>query len=235
MSHQSLKSFIDLVTFDLRFVDIQNRKNQLLSDISTIEKQEIEERKQFELVGVKLRDIQKSVHESELHIQELSETEERLLKHLESLSSSKEYDAALKELEHCRLNRNQLEQKLLQQMNKAEIGQKDQNVFVQQHQEKLTEFTHALQAKNQELLHLQQELQGIETQRSEKVVGIPQDWIDTYEMMRGRVSNPVVPLLQESCSVCFYGVTPRDLQSIRNNYLIQCKECYRFLYEDALV
>ena len=56
-----------------------------------------------------------------------------------------------------------------------------------------------------------------------------------YERMKGRVYDPVVPMSQDSCSVCFYGLTPRDLQMLKQNGLLQCKDCFRLLYlEDAV-
>ena len=50
--------------------------------------------------------------------------------------------------------------------------------------------------------------------------------------MRGKVSNPVVHVYKDSCSACFYLIASRDLQLLKQNELLPCKDCYRFLYFD---
>lgn len=234
MSHQTLKSFIDLVTFDQRFIEIQHKITKMMADIVAIEQQQKAEIQRFENIQNKQRDMQKAIHEQELVMEELQVNEERLLKNLDSISGSKEYEAATKELERLRLDRNVQEQRLLQLFNRIELINKEHGSAVLQHQDLMTTIAANLQENQQALTVLQQELKEIEAQRVDKLVGIPSEWLETYELMRGRVANPVVPLQQDSCSACFYGITPRDLQSIRNKYMIQCKDCYRFLYEEAL-
>ena len=49
-------------------------------------------------------------------------------------------------------------------------------------------------------------------------------------MMRERVSDPVVPILQGGCSACFYKTPEQDLILLKRNKLLQCKNCYRFLF-----
>lgn len=233
MSHQTLKSFIDLVTFDQRFIEIQNKITKMMVEIAAVaQKQKIEEQR-FETISAKQRDMQKSIHDQEFVMEELQLNEERLLKNLDIISAPKEYDAATKELERVRLDRNVQEQRLLQLFNRIEFINKEQSSAAQQHQDVMVAIQETLQEHQKALDLLHQEMKEVETQRGDKLVGIPSDWLETYELMRGRVGNPVVPLQQDSCSACFYGVTPRDLQSIRNKYLIQCKDCYRFLYEES--
>jgi predicted nucleic acid-binding Zn-ribbon protein len=53
-------------------------------------------------------------------------------------------------------------------------------------------------------------------------------------MMRTRTADPVVPVLDGSCSACFHYLTEQDLLLIKKNKLMQCKGCYRFLYSEAL-
>ena len=59
---------------------------------------------------------------------------------------------------------------------------------------------------------------------------LPDEWLGKYEHMRGRVADPVVPVQQDSCSACFYSISSRDLQTLKQGDLLQCKDCYRFLY-----
>lgn len=234
MSHQSLKSFIDLVTFDLRFVDLQNKISKLVVAMQTTEQQQQLEQENFAKIAVRHKDLQKLRHEQELRIAELVQQEEHLLQQIEKSTSSREHGVAMKELDALRVTRNQQEQKLLQYMNKADAFVKEIEHLSQQHQQELQALQDKLAAEQASLAAMQQELKDVEHERSAKIVGIPQEWISMYELMRGRVADPVVPLLQDSCSACFYGITPRDLQMIRSKSLIQCKDCYRFLYEEPV-
>ena len=48
--------------------------------------------------------------------------------------------------------------------------------------------------------------------------------------MQSRVTDPVVPVQQGSCSACFYDITEQRLVALRRHALLQCEGCYRFLY-----
>lgn len=234
LSHQTLKSFIDLVTFDQRFIELQKKISNIQIDLDKNKQQQVVEQQRLEQVATKKNELQKAIHAQELSLSELQEQEQRLAKNLEALSSPKEYDAALKEMDNLRFSRATLEQKLTQQMNKMQTIEKEYAAAVAQSQELFASLHTAFELGQQQIQSLQQELRAIDEQRSEKIVGIPADWMDMYELMRGRVADPVVPLLQDSCSICFYAVTPRDLQLIRRSAIIQCKDCYRFLYETTV-
>ena len=63
---------------------------------------------------------------------------------------------------------------------------------------------------------------------------VPAELLDNYEHMRGLVINPVVPVVHNSCSACFYPVPAQDLAILKKGKLLPCKSCYRILYiEDS--
>lgn len=235
MSHQTLKSFIDLVTFDQHHIETQKKIASLEHNIKKNQEQKAVAQSQLDQVSLKKHDQLKTVHSQELALSELQQQEESLQKTLQSVSSSKEYEAATKELEHVRLSRTVQEQKLTQYSNKMHASQKEHDAAAERFQAATAVLTVELASLQQELDALHQELQLIDSQRQTKTVGIPHDWISVYDLMRGRVVDPVVPLLQDSCSACFYAVTPRDLQLLHKSSMIQCKDCYRFLYETTAV
>lgn len=234
MSHQTLKSFIDLVTFDQRLIEIQKKISSISLGLDKNKQQQIIEQQRLDQIATKKHDQQKSIHTQELLLQEIQQQEQHLSKNLDAVSSPKEYEAATRELENLRFNRTAQEQKLTQQMNRMYTLEKDYGVAEHESKDVLANLKKAFETGEQQIESLQQELKSIDAQRSEKTVGIPDDWVNVYELMRGRVADPVVPLLQDSCSVCFYAVTPRDLQLLHKSALIQCKDCYRFLYETAV-
>jgi predicted nucleic acid-binding Zn-ribbon protein len=80
---------------------------------------------------------------------------------------------------------------------------------------------------------MQEEIKVQEKDRKRIESIVPQGWLEKYAIMRTKVTDPVVPVINNSCSACFYDVIGQDLQELRKKKLLQCKECYRFLYLDS--
>ncbi|MBP9765372.1 hypothetical protein KBD08_03485 [Candidatus Babeliales bacterium] len=233
MSHPTLKSFIELVTFDRRILENTSSVQKTELALKALQDQQGAFDAQFQLQVVKKNELHKTLQEQEVLVQESQDREQRLTNQIERISSSKEYDAGMKELNQLKFDRNQQEQKLVSLTNRMQNAEKEFQV-AQQAQEQQKEATAALvHEQEQKLNQLHNDLEVLQAERSAKLVGVPLDWLEIYELMRGRVPDPVVPLQQNSCSVCFYGFTPRDLQTVKEKHLIQCKDCYRFLYEDT--
>ena len=53
---------------------------------------------------------------------------------------------------------------------------------------------------------------------------------EKYAVMRAKVTDPVVPVIDGSCSACFYKISPQDMQLLARRKLVQCKDCFRLLY-----
>ena len=234
MSHQSLKKFIDLITFDQQLISLQKKSQDIQKSIAQHQEQIQQEEDKKLKAESKEQELQKQLNQQEIFLQELQDKEQLLLKKIEKISGSREYDAAVKELEHLRLLQTSEEQKLLQMHNKVNNFKKELIITIAQTQEQILKLQQSIAEDKQSLELVHQELSSIDLVRNEKIQGISPDWLEMYERMRGRVSNPVVPLEQDSCSACFYGLTPRDLQILRNTGLIQCKDCYRILYEQSV-
>jgi predicted nucleic acid-binding Zn-ribbon protein len=50
--------------------------------------------------------------------------------------------------------------------------------------------------------------------------------------MKHNVPDPIVPVLNECCSACFYAVLYQDMVKLKKAELLPCRNCYRFLYYD---
>jgi predicted nucleic acid-binding Zn-ribbon protein len=234
MSHQSLKKFIDLITFDQQLISLQKKSQDTQKNIVQHQEQIQQEKDKTVKAELKEQELQKQLGQQEVFLQELQNKEQNLLKSIEKVSGSREYDAGIRELEHIHVSQASEEQKLLQLHNKINNLKKEIALGLEQSQEQIVKLEQAIEQDKQNLELLNNELSVIDAARSEKVQGIAPDWLEMYEMMRGRVSDPVVALQQDSCSSCFYGLTPRDLQIVRQKGVIQCKDCYRILYEQSV-
>ena len=66
-----------------------------------------------------------------------------------------------------------------------------------------------------------------------KIKGIPEEWLEKYSIMRTRVPNPIVSVKNGSCSACFHALTQQDMLNLQRRKLLQCRDCYRFLYIES--
>jgi len=67
-------------------------------------------------------------------------------------------------------------------------------------------------------------------ERDKELVGIPEEWIEKYNLMGQKVTDPVVTIEHGSCNGCFQQLVNQDLVRARRGALLQCKKCFRLLY-----
>ena len=224
------QKFIDLVTFDQSLVKIerdikkmQEAEQSLLVDIKRLNED-------FMDVKAAKDQARKAVDEKELYMKVLESKESELKHKMDSLSNQKEYKSLQKELYLLNEKRLQHEQDLLGLWNKFDLLDKGYEAKKQLHESLLSKLNQDKDVVHQDVTALTAQLDEILLQRESKKQPVPQEWLDMYVNMKGRVSNPVVPVIGEACDACFYSVTPRDLQILRKNQLLQCRDCYRLLY-----
>lgn len=232
MNNQKLQNFIDLVTFDQNLVTLESsivlseKKLQKLRD----ELQKIQKR--VEEKTHEKKELKKSFDLQELHVKDLQEKENAQAATMERVKNTKECDAATKQLDHIRSDRTRHEKKLMQTWNTYQLLEKEVEQLRADYDTKIVQTQEQIAQEDVALAALQHELREQNNQRSSKIASLPEEWMNSYEHMRGKVTNPVVPVAQDSCSACFYLVSSRDLQILRQNGLLSCKDCYRFLYFD---
>ena len=232
MNEQKLKNFIALVTFDQNLTDIAQKvqtSNRMTQQLQT-QLQQLE--KDLEIRANKKHEIEKQLHEQELKVKELQDQENHLIASSQSVATAQEYNAANKEIDTVKFNRDQQEQKMMQMTNKVAAAQKEYQTFHEAYQTDKEKLLALIDQEKNTVQNLTEQMQQFNKDRQDKLADIPQEWLNTYETMRGRVSNPVVPVNQDSCSACFYFMAARDIQLLKNQGLLQCKDCYRFLYHE---
>ena len=71
--------------------------------------------------------------------------------------------------------------------------------------------------------------------RQLKEKDIPAELMEPYNAMRAQVPDAVVPVQDFCCGACFYQISQSDYLALQKQKLLQCKNCYRFLYLPELV
>lgn len=230
MSKNPFNLFLDLVAFDNALRESEEKIQQF-----QIKKQELLEQKAtLSAVVDKLQEqehaVRKEVDMRELHMKQLDD-KERSKKHLlDDINTPKEYTIVKREIEALQREQHDEEQALMHVWNTFETVHKS-------FETKQQELVGSLTALDEQLAAIAAEEQQIQaahdqkmSEREQKLVGIPEEWLEKYRAMQSRVTDPVVPVQQGSCSACFYDITEQRLMALKRHALLQCEGCYRFLY-----
>ena len=174
--------------------------------------------------------LRKDVDGLELTSKELEASEKSKKAAYEKLSGQKEIKALEKELATLASAQEDNEAKLIAAWQAHETCELDLAAL---------ESTLAEQVSTveQEVITLEDEFGGLDKKEADfhanqaaNIAALPQLWQSRYQQMKDRIENPIVPLLDTSCSQCFYLVLAKDLTRIRKGDVLPCRNCYRYLY-----
>lgn len=230
MNEGSLQKLLDLVAFDRQTLELEKS----IKDTQSKLLEHVQER-QVCFEGVERaydlkKEKRKEVDEKELEMKALDERVKATRNRVEGARNQREYDSAHKELEE--LNKEQVKHedallKAWKEFENAEQLVNERRTFCDERVGKLDVIVSDNEAK---LKQLGEQLEQHKKERAEKMKGIPEDLLEKYLMMYDRVEDPIVPLNQSICSSCFYSLPQPDIHNIRRGKLVQCKDCFRFLY-----
>lgn len=230
MHNDPFNAFIELIDFDKKAikteVDINSLKSDIKNQSNEIERllYDIEQSKNFWV------ETRKSVDDQELKMKELDQQEKEKKQKLEFTHTPKEYSAIKKEVDLIKQNQYNLEPALLEMWKKSESAKKEFEDKKVEATKKIELLENSITEKTTNINFLEIQLNELKKERTQKSAGIPEEWIEKYNLMRLKVSNPVVPVENNSCSACFYLITSQDLIHLKHKKLLQCKRCYRFLF-----
>lgn len=227
------QKFIDLIKFDQQIIASHKKIATLKKEIEQLQNQKQDLANSLETTKKDLISAEKEVHLQELRMSELNEREENKKKLLQETSDEKTYHAIKREIENIKRSQNVYENELVHSWNKLEQLKKEDENIKNNINIKLAEFDNLIADKNKELENLASEIKLHSEQRKDKTKDIPQEWLDKYNVMYLQVSNPVVPVIGQSCSACFHDVTRQDYLDLKKRKLLQCKGCFRLLYAEG--
>jgi len=226
--------FIDLINFDQKLhlceLDIKKQEQEI------VQLQDQKKSLDLELHKAKneLHDAKKLVDEKELEMKELEMRESDKKKRMDRVSNQKEYQSIKHELGTITSSQLALEDSLIAAWNQFEIAQNKFDKHESEYAQAVNDLDAQIIQQKVVLKELQEQLSEKKKIRSSKEESVPEEWLEKYMIMRARVSDPVVPVVDGSCVSCFNPVTGQDIISINRNKLLQCKGCYRFLYNKLL-
>ena len=224
------QKFVALISFDQENNQIRKQLQDLTSDIKNLK--QVLTNIEHELLSAHdlVKIAQKTVDATELANQELDATEKTKKNQLDQVQDKKEYAALKKEITYLKEQQHNNELILVQAWTKLETAKHN---FAKQKEllnQKISEIKTNINAKQAQILSLTQQVDNYELERKAKETGVPVEWLVKYSTMRTRVQNPVVQVVSGSCMACFYDVTQQDINALKDNRLVECRGCFRFLY-----
>jgi uncharacterized protein len=234
INDQMHKNFIDLVSFDQKVHAVEEELRLLRNSLSELDEQKLLLNKTLDEMKLHVYDLKKHVDSQELLMKSLDYQESEKKNRLESISSQKEYSAIKSEITKINEQQREAENELISAWDALELAQKKLNSHEVVVRNKLDEFVQIKTTIEQKIEATLLTLDDLYTQRKVFRAAVPEELLDNYEHMRGLVSNAVVPVIQGSCSACFYAVPAQDLGALKRGKLLPCKSCYRILFLDEL-
>lgn len=224
------QAFINLVTFDAALHNLHMQVDQYKAGEQQLQEQQQAIEYQLQQTKNRIHQLRKEVDMYELKMKTLDNQLGEKKEYLERVMNPREYQSLIAEINAIKREQNDMEHSILTAWNKMETGQREYDALEKSVHNQLQEINGKREEVKKNSLHIQQEIAAKEKEREHMQNTIPQEWLEKYAIMRAKVADPVVPVINDSCSACFYDVIEQDLQELRKRKLLQCKECYRFLY-----
>jgi predicted nucleic acid-binding Zn-ribbon protein len=230
MHETPFHSFIELITFDQAIQVLEKQYEDLERAIGG--HRDREQRLQSEQEAAKRVWVQakKEVDDKELEAQTLEQKEQAKKKRIESVTNHREYQSLKAELDTIRDQQQALEKELLDAWHALEQAAKQYEVKKNSIAAEIALSQVEIKKQDEQRIQLADRIAKQQALRPEKEQQVPAEWLEKYAAMRARVADPVVPVIDGHCSACVYKVSPQDMIMLTRNKLLQCKDCYRFLY-----
>lgn len=230
MQTEHVTTFIALIELDQRIIQLNKElaegvetKTVLDQDLAHIN----EEVKEADRV---VREMQKQIDSLDLDLKVLEGKQERTKEKLMTISSQKELDSLEHEKADLAKKRREFDEQGMVLLEELERAQKLAAALLADKPEKMKK-------KQQEIDELTTRLERVEkldtaynAERTELNAHVPAELIERYDTMKLQVPNPVVPVIKDGCSGCFYGLSKPELVKVQHGDLVTCQGCYRTLY-----
>lgn len=235
MTTDPFKRFIDLVKFDQDLYERTQRNKVLLDDITNLSAQESLLNQSINDSHSNLKELNKRIADLESRSALLQQQKNDAAAKLEHVSTVKEYHSLTAEQQSLTTELNAIEDQLMHMWDDRENKKRLHEELVKKSMHELS----MIQSSKKELQHALDQLQNVintmVNQRAEYLTGFPQEWLERYNQMKDRVSDPVVPVDRGACSACFHGLVGTDLALLSRRVFLPCKGCYRLLYLPEVV
>jgi uncharacterized protein len=230
MNEFPFQKFIDLVAFDQATNKLEREHIRLEREAEQCKKEILKARVILDESKKRFITSKKEVDAKELEMKELDAKQKEKQKVLDRITNQREVQSVYQEIENLKKKQHDFEEQLLAVWHKLEAANREYSFKKEEIDKQIQELEKSLDDYGSQQKDIKASLEQQYKERPGKEIGLPSEWIEKYEMMRRAVTNPVVPVVNGNCSACFYNLPQQDMAQLRRHVMLQCKECYRFLY-----
>jgi predicted nucleic acid-binding Zn-ribbon protein len=174
--------------------------------------------------------VKKTIDMLELSLKETKDLDAKKQRFLETSSNPKEYTALEKECAVLSAKIDKLEEDICNALDAKKSAETKLEKVTSEHAELVEKHAESEKNADAQSTTLREEVAALEKQWDDQAALVPEQLQKSYKDIRGRIKNPVVPVVSKSCSVCFTALLPHEASSITTHTVIRCKGCYRFLF-----
>ena len=228
----SIIKLINLQEIDSQLNELEDILGDLPKKVDELIVQEKQTIKDIENGKLRIKEIQLDLNKTELRVKEDNQKIDNLKDQLFKVTTNKQYDALMQEIDHLKeqLDKDEtIDIELMEEKDTLEEQIQNQEKNVESVSKDLLERRENLE----KLLHESAEQKAqLESDRDKLVKSIEPNVLKRYDVIRSaRRGTAVVSVLGASCSGCGAVVPPQKIAEIRADKTpYTCDECSRFLF-----
>lgn len=230
MTETPFEQFIALVQVDQKINALNAQIVVHRQKITDLQKEAQASAQAHEKTQERYEQIRKEVDAKELEMKILDQQESEKKTKLDNVSNHKEYQSLKAEIDQLKQSQHNLEESLIAIWNQLENAKKEVDASAVSLHEREVKIKQQIEQHENQIKEISVHVDQLMQDRVAKDQKVPEEWLQKYAIMRAKVADPVVPVLNGSCSACFYTVSAQDMQELKRRKLVQCKDCYRLLY-----
>jgi hypothetical protein len=228
----NLSPLIELQQLDLRLADLREQRRKIPERLAAAEAPLKEAAQHLQKTTALVEGLVKERRSHEKDLEAHEAQTEKLKARLSELKTNKEYQAHLFEIEMANKKRGEIEDKILDLMEKIEGTQR----IVKESQAKVAEAERLFSAEKKSVdalaQQLDRELSELEQKQSESAAKVDRALLDRYTKLKGaRKEQALAPIRDGICCGCRLQVPPQLVAEVKRAAdLHTCPYCQRILY-----
>mgnify|MGYP001254303740 CR=1 FL=1 len=230
----SMEKLIELQGIDTKLKDLNDLLGDLPTKVDELNQQEETIKNSLGEKKERLKELEVESNKREVRIAEVNDKVNKLKDQLFLVTTNKQYDALMHEIDHLKEERSVFETESLSFMEEKESLTKS----VETMESELGSLSDDLTVRREKLefaiSESADEKSILEQQRSERISGIDMDIVSIYNRVsQARDGLAVVNLSGSACGGCGAHVPMQKVTEVRANTRIhRCDVCGRFLYSE---
>lgn len=227
--------FVGLVQFDQLVLAHQKEVRAIVDRLAGVERDCAAIRDEQERESLLARELNKKRDSFELESKTVNQDLAQKRKKLENTADLKIYTALEHEIALLESRRLELEDAILVVWQQLEDQEKIVVQLAAASISRLAECADRRRVVAKELESAEMALTALVARRDSYLVGLPAEWLVTYDTMRKQYANPVVPIQDNACGGCGFPIPSGDRSSVFRHVLVPCQQCRRLLFDQHVL